>query len=300
MSEKTPTEISNYDYVHIGGYSSDTKFTLSRNTYNQAFIWITVMFIIAFVLIVSLIIWRSVEATNLKTPPPPRREFQYTMNPIILTEEQCRGIPNATWSEVGCTCQDTYSGAYCKELLVTRVGEALFTPITGKMNVEATVTKNNFDNLNDCRYSCLNDDKCSGFVFDNANGCQLLQNTIRVTKRQKKKSSSQVFLRQPSLVQFDDVVFVGPEDTIPHNYWEVLSEIPLGKVVQLSFIPTTVITPSTSKGQRIVGIYSPNKLHAKHIKHYLRGMENVLVVNDNQIPSTTATPVYVLYVRISS
>lgn len=286
---------NNYDYVNIGGYSSDTKITLTKETYDRGFIWVTVMFIVLLVIVVSLIIWGTVEFTKL--PPPPttiQREFQFTINPVILTEKQCLGVPNATWDESGCSCLQPYVGDFCKEQLTS------FVELSGHAEISAETIRLNNVNFDDCQRQCGTNTLCSGFVYDGT--CRLLQNDIKLRNYARNKKAIPLYLKNQKLsrVEFENKVFLSKEFSV--SYWKNASTIlSLGKISKINFLPSFV----NSSKNGIIGVYSSKKFTSGDIRKFLRDTPEYVFVSRNSnldFPSAWVDlkKLYVVYFETTS
>lgn len=291
-----------YDIVQIGGRSKDVKVQVSRDTFQQGFVWTTVIVITVLFAILALIIWWSISKTNLSQPIPVHiPPVQKTINPIITTEEQCRQVPNATWTDVGCICQSTYTGDFCRAQLVTSFASL---PVSTKFLSSEKIAEISGTTYKTCMSVCDNNLQCDGFVYDdNLGACRLFSGKITASKTSNSnvRKNKTLFMKNKGKLIFDDRVFLARQITdLPREYWseadgEYFASIDRGKVTSLSFIPGYI------KNSGLFGIYRAASFNKSEAKTLVNDPNTVIDRGDGRpnFPKTWKE-CYVLYTNLRS
>lgn len=183
-------------YVSVGP-TDELSVTVKKETFDSAFIWVTIIFGLALLILVGLTIFFAYQQSKLPPPPPPLRPIKQNPtlhtnigaaaspttlinNKLILqqdgselvTQQQCEASYNTKWDGSHCECEPPFFGPKCSREKHDKKYYAVGTPnentlgftvidkfISSGKSFTATSSENS------CSDRCNKTEDCIGFIY---------------------------------------------------------------------------------------------------------------------------------------
>lgn len=320
-------------YVGVGP-TPELSVNVRKETFDAAFITVTIVFIVIIAVIVVLLLILASNSAKLKPPPPPLTrtvpapsiqsnvgaahsanrpitDFQLARNARELTSKAaCEAHKHAYWSDGACACSAPFYGPTCDNEYHDKNYFAVGIVNEAELEISVITQGQSLGKSfhdDSCSKICDTSPGCIGFIYQQ-NHCTVLEDSVVVASADNIAYSEQhdatLYLKSSENLHFRDRVFLARYSfSFPRRYWLVqrtpyFTQFRIRNVTKVEFLPEHIVMHGAH-----TGIYCTYEFHLEDAQKILERGENAQTYIHHALTELAVpehwqykTPIYVVYI----